>query len=156
MVTKAETVLTRVGRIVRGLLAYVIDLLVIYLILSFMFGDSKEALDYTIVRGVCFSCIDEMFGILSFVAQLVVILFVLISFSLYEIVCKLLLKKTLGETLMCIRFASFEGDVYRPLFSWFLRASWTTVMIVIPFGYKVILFPLTVIALLYIYISETT
>lgn len=166
MVTKDETALTRVGRGIRGLLAYLIDLLVIYLALSLVFGlfGGKFFLDYTIVRGVCFSCIEPLLGISIFfdIIQLVVlflthfgaVVVVLIFFSLYAFVCKHLLEKTLGERLMCIRFESFERDDHQPLESWFLRGSWIAVMIVIPFGFKAILLPITVIMLLIVYVFE--
>ena len=167
MMTKTETALTRVSRRVRGLLAYLIDLLVIYLALSLVFSlfGGKFFLDYTIVRGVCFSCIDvPIFGYYFFLEFLVllalivdhfgVVLVVLVFFSLYALVRKSLLEKTLGEILMRIRFESFERYDYQPLGTWFLRGSWIAMMIVIPFGVKAILLPLTVIILLVVYVFE--
>lgn len=156
MVTKAENASTTVSRDVRGLLAYLIDLLVIYLALSLVVGPSggKFFLDYTIVRGVCFSCIPFLdssyfpFFLLNIVTLVMLmwpVLVMLVSFSLYALAREFLLDKTLGEKLMSIRFESLERDDHQPLVAWLLRASWIVVIIVIPFGFKVILLLLTVI-----------
>ena len=151
MVTEAETVLTTVSGVVRRLLAYLFDLSIIYLVLSLVFGllEGRYWLDYTIVRGVCFSCREEMFGGIIFVLQFGVVLVGLVVFTLYVLACESAVEGTLGEKLMGISFSGLGGDGRQPITSWFCRTSWITVALVIPFGYKVILLLVTMVILFY-------